>query len=66
MALHRRHLDRGRSRRGHHGVAKRNLRARYLTIDEHRQLLVDAGYEPVDVSVERIKGWLRAKGRRPL
>lgn len=44
--------------------AMRMLRARYLTIDEHRQLLGDAGYDAVDVRVKRARGWLRATGRK--
>lgn len=57
---------RGRSMDWLYRPAMRMLRARYLTIDEHRQHLVDAGYEAVDVSAESAKGWLRATGRKPL
>jgi SAM-dependent methyltransferase len=41
------------------------LRAQYLTPDEHRQLLVDAGYHDVRVFEERAKGWICAIGTRP-
>jgi SAM-dependent methyltransferase len=40
------------------------LRAAYLTPDEHRQLLVDAGYADVQVFVERSQGWICAIGTR--
>ncbi len=40
------------------------LRAAYLTVDEHRQLLVDAGYLDVQVLVEKSKGWICAIGTR--
>ena len=55
---------RGRSMDWLYRPAMRMLRARYLTIEEHRQFLTDAGYEAVDVSVEPAKGWLRATGRK--
>lgn len=42
----------------------RVLRATYLTPDEHRQLLVDAGYTDVQVFNERSKGWICAIGTR--
>src|SRR6185312_13792145 len=41
------------------------LRAAYLTPDEHRQLLVDAGYANVQVFNERPKSWICAIGTRP-
>ena len=40
------------------------LRAAYLTPDEHRHLLVDAGFVDVQVFEEEAKGWLCASGRR--
>lgn len=40
------------------------LRAAYLTLDEHRQLLVDAGYANVQVFDERSQGWICAIGTR--
>jgi SAM-dependent methyltransferase len=41
------------------------LRTTYLTLDEHRELLVNAGYVDVDVIAERSKGWMCAIGRKP-
>jgi SAM-dependent methyltransferase len=41
------------------------LGARYLTIEQHRELLVDAGYTNVEVGVEASKGWVYAKGTKP-
>ena len=40
------------------------LRATYLTAEEHRRLLADAGYRDVDVVVEKSRGWICATGRR--
>jgi ubiquinone/menaquinone biosynthesis C-methylase UbiE len=40
------------------------LRAAYLTLDEHRQVLVDAGYANVQVFDERSQGWICAIGTR--
>jgi SAM-dependent methyltransferase len=36
----------------------------YLTIAEHQQVLVDAGYSPVEVVEELSKGWICAIGRK--
>jgi len=41
------------------------LRARYLTVEEHRQLLVSAGFSDVDVHTDARKGWICVVGRRP-
>jgi SAM-dependent methyltransferase len=41
------------------------LRATYLTPDQHRQLLVDAGFADVQVFEEKTQGWITATGRRP-
>ncbi len=41
------------------------LRAKFLSPEEHRRLLADAGYTDVEVDEERSKGWLCAVGRRP-
>ena len=41
------------------------LRAAYLTPEQHRQLLADAGYANVRVFEERAKGWISAIGVRP-
>jgi len=40
------------------------LRAAYLTPDQHRDLLVNAGYRDVQVVEERDQGWICATGRR--
>jgi len=40
------------------------LRAAYLTPDQHRDLLVNAGYRDVQVVEERDRGWICATGRR--
>jgi SAM-dependent methyltransferase len=42
------------------------LRATYLSVSEHRNLLSAAGYSEVAVFEERGKGWICAVGRRPL
>jgi len=36
-----------------------------LSIDEHRELLVNAGYADVQVAEERDKGWICGVGRKP-
>jgi len=41
------------------------LQANYLSVDEHRNLLVAAGYSEVVVHEERRKGWICAVGIRP-
>jgi len=41
------------------------LNAAYLTPEQHRQLLVDAGFADVQVFEEKSKGWICAIGRRP-
>jgi SAM-dependent methyltransferase len=38
----------------------------YLSVDEHRDLFVEAGYAEVQVFTERPKGWICATGRKPL
>ena len=40
------------------------LKSTNLSVDEQRELFVDAGYEDVQVLEERSKGWLCATGRR--
>ena len=42
------------------------LRANYLTPDEHRRLLTDAGYRDVQVYEEKARGWICAVGNKPL
>lgn len=46
--------------------AMRLLGAEYLTPDEHRRALEDAGYANVDVHTEPSKGWLCAVGNSPM
>ncbi len=41
----------------------RLLKARYLRVDEHRALLVAAGFTSVAVDTDAPKGWLCASGR---
>ena len=41
------------------------LRGRFLSISEHREMLIAAGYADVEVFEERPKGWICAVGRRP-
>jgi SAM-dependent methyltransferase len=41
------------------------LRARYLTVEEHRQLFAAAGFTDVVVDTEPHKGWIYAAGRKP-
>jgi ubiquinone/menaquinone biosynthesis C-methylase UbiE len=38
---------------------------RLLSVDEHRQLLSDAGYSEVQVVVDSGKGWICAMGNKP-
>ena len=45
--------------------AMRLLRAKYLTVDEHRAALESAGYANVEVHTEPSKGWLCAVGSVP-
>jgi SAM-dependent methyltransferase len=37
-----------------------------LTIDEHRELFVDAGYSDIQVRAEPSKSWICCSGRKPL
>src|SRR3954449_8320024 len=41
------------------------LRARYLTLDEHRELLAAAGFADVVIDHYALKGWMCAVARRP-
>ncbi|HEY6928986.1 MAG TPA: class I SAM-dependent methyltransferase [Thermoanaerobaculia bacterium] len=56
---------RGRSLDAIYRPAMSLLRARYLTLDEHRDLLVGAGFLDVAVREERSHGWVCAVGRKP-
>jgi SAM-dependent methyltransferase len=42
------------------------LRATYLSLDEHRAALTDAGFVDVSVDDDRRRGWMRAAGTKPL
>jgi SAM-dependent methyltransferase len=46
--------------------AMKLLRATYLTVTEHRDMLSDAGYSETAVLEESKKGWICAIGRQPL
>ena len=46
------------------GMAMRLLRASYLTANEHRDLLVTAGYTDVKIFEDRPKGWICVMGRK--
>lgn len=48
-----------------HQRAMALLGATYLTVDEHRQQLIAAGFTDVTVLEERAKSWICAIGRRP-
>jgi hypothetical protein len=43
----------------------RLLGAEYLTVDEHRAALEQAGYVNVEVHTENSNGWLCAAGSNP-
>jgi ubiquinone/menaquinone biosynthesis C-methylase UbiE len=38
---------------------------KFLSVDEHRELLANAGYSDVEVIEERAKGWICGVGRKP-
>jgi len=46
------------------GVAMRLLRASYLTVNEHRDLLVTAGFADVEIFEDRRKTWICVIGRK--
>src|SRR5262245_23038651 len=46
------------------GLAMKLLRASYLTANEHRDLLVTAGYAGVEIFEARRKGWICVVGRK--
>jgi len=48
-----------------YGAAMMMLRGKYLTVAQHRDLLVDAGYAEVVVDADRSKGWLSVRGTKP-
>jgi ubiquinone/menaquinone biosynthesis C-methylase UbiE len=41
------------------------LRATYLSLDEHRALLTDAGFTHVEIDADPLRGWMCAIGARP-
>ena len=45
--------------------AMKLLRARYLTVDQHRELLAAAGFTEIAIDTERGKGWICAVGKKP-
>lgn len=45
--------------------AMKLIGARYLTVDQHRELLVAAGFTEIAIDTERGKGWICAVGRKP-
>jgi len=47
-----------------HGLVMKSLKAHYLSADEHRELLSNAGYSEIEVFEERRKGWICTVGRR--
>jgi SAM-dependent methyltransferase len=48
-----------------YGVVMKPLGGTLLTSDEHRDLLVNAGYADVQVFLKPAKGWICATGRKP-
>ena len=56
---------RGRSLDAVYRPAMKLLRATYLTIDGHRELLSSAGFQDVEVKVDEGRGWIRAMGVKP-
>jgi len=47
------------------GVVMRSLRASFLTVQEHRDLLSGAGFMDVQIDLNQSKGWICGMGRRP-
>ena len=41
------------------------LRARYLTLDEHKAALAAAGFVDIAIEVKKARGWILAAARRP-
>jgi SAM-dependent methyltransferase len=41
------------------------LRARYLTLEQHRELFETAGFTGVEIHAQARKGWICAVGRKP-
>jgi len=47
------------------GLVMMLIRAKYLTAEEHRALLVNVGFSDVQVHEDRGRGWICVTGRRP-
>jgi SAM-dependent methyltransferase len=45
--------------------AMKLLGAKYLTVDQHRELLAAAGFVDIAIDTERRKGWISCVGRKP-
>jgi len=45
--------------------AMKLIGARYLTVDQHRELLAAAGFTEIAVDTDRIKGWICVVGKKP-
>jgi hypothetical protein len=41
------------------------LRARYLTLDEHRAMFRAAGFTDIEIDHDPLKGWICGIARRP-
>jgi SAM-dependent methyltransferase len=48
------------------GPVMKLLGSSRLSIDDHRALFLAAGYEDVEIAVERRRGWICVIGRRPV
>ncbi|HXB73873.1 MAG TPA: class I SAM-dependent methyltransferase [Candidatus Acidoferrales bacterium] len=57
---------RGRSFDLPYRMAMKLIGGAYLSVDEHCDLFVKAGYEEAQVFLERPKGWICATGRKPV
>lgn len=49
----------------HRFIMQGVLRSNYLTLDEHRTALLEAGFTDVDVEANASRSWMRAAGSRP-
>jgi hypothetical protein len=41
------------------------LKATYLSLEEHRAVLTEAGFTNVEIHAESVRGWMCAVGTRP-
>lgn len=46
--------------------AMKLIGARYLTVEEHREMLAAAGFAEIAIDVERGRGWICCMARKPL